>query len=249
MEIDWRKYIRKKTVSELVSELDENNNFDDFINNPLIKTKSIKEYFNNSNIFVTGASGFLGKVLIEKLLRSCVGISKIYILLRPKRGLGSDQRFKEFLKNKIFDRIHEKTPEVLNKLICIPGEINEPNIGLTEKDSITLQDRIDIVFHVAATVRFNEPLRDAANLNTFGTQRVMELCTKMKNLKVSCGLHCVTNLLHLKQILRNQSFSLELGACEYSLQQSILAECGRTSLRFNLRRRASDVYQWSWRFA
>lgn len=180
MEIDLSKYIRKKTQTEL----DENNNIEDFSNNPLITTRNIKEYFDGTNIFVTGSTGFLGKVLIEKLLRSCDGIGKIYILLRSKRGVGSEQRFEEFLKNRIFDNIREKIPGVLEKLVYIPGDINEPNIGMDESDRELLQDRIDIVFHVAATVRFNEPLKDAANLNTFGTQRVMELCTGMKNLKV-----------------------------------------------------------------
>jgi alcohol-forming fatty acyl-CoA reductase len=180
MELDLSKYIRKKTQAEL----DENNNVEDFSNNPLITTRSIKEYFDGTNIFVTGSTGFLGKVLIEKLLRSCDGIGKIYVLLRSKRGLGSEQRFDEFKKNKIFDNIREKIPEVLDKLVCVPGDINEANIGLDESDTKLLHDCIDIVFHVAATVRFNEPIKDAANLNTFGTQRVMELCTKMRNLKV-----------------------------------------------------------------
>lgn len=53
------------------------------------------------------------------------------------------------------------------------------------KDLIQIKDYVDIVFHVAATVRFNEQLKDAANLNTFGTQRVMELCTEIKGIKVS----------------------------------------------------------------
>lgn len=218
MEIDWNKYIRKKNETEI----DENNNADDFANNPLITTRSIKEYFDNAHIFVTGSTGFLGKVLIEKLLRSCNGISKIYILLRPKRGLGSEKRFDEFLKNKVFENILEKTPGVLSKLVCVPGDINEPNIGLTAYESKMLQDKIDIVFHVAATVRFNEPLKDAANLNTFGTKRVMELCTKMKNLKVSCASEA--NLLHLKRRLHNNIF-LEPGACQHCLQQSIFTEC------------------------
>lgn len=186
MELDWSKYIRKKTAEEL----DANNNVEDFLNNPLITTKSIKEYFDDTHIFVTGSTGFLGKVLIEKLLRSCNGLSKIYILLRSKRGLASEQRFEEFLTNKIFDNIREKTPEALRKLVCIPGDINEPNIGLDESDERMLREKIHIVFHVAATVRFNEPLKDAANLNTFGTQRVMELCTGMRHLKVRKIICC-----------------------------------------------------------
>lgn len=189
MEIDWSKYIRKKTAVDL----DENNNEEVFSSNPLITTRSIKEYFDGTTIFVTGSTGFLGKVLIEKLLRSCNGVERIFILLRPKRGLGSEQRFEEFTKNRIFDIIREKTPEVLHKLVCIPGDINESNLGLSASDTKQLVDQVNIVFHVAATVRFNEPLKDAANLNTFGTQRVMELCLRMSNLKVTARAranHC-----------------------------------------------------------
>lgn len=99
--------------------------------------------------------------------------------------MGSEQRFEEYLRNPIFERIRVKNPEILNKLYCIPGDINEPELGLDERDVRLLQQNIDIVFHVAATVRFNEPLKVAANLNTFGTRRVMELCTKMTKLKVN----------------------------------------------------------------
>ncbi|CAO1390836.1 unnamed protein product [Diamesa tonsa] len=163
--------------------MDLNNNIDDLCNSPLLKTQSIKEFFDGSNIFVTGSTGFLGKVLIEKLLRSCDGVCKIYILLRSKRGLGSEQRFNEFLKNQVFDRIRDKTPELLTKLVCVPGDINESELGIDATDLTQIKDHVDIVFHVAATVRFNEQLKDAANLNTFGTQRVMELCTQIKNIK------------------------------------------------------------------
>jgi fatty acyl-CoA reductase len=186
MEVDLSKYIRKKTPRDL---LDENNNLEDFAKNPNIKTRCIKEFFDNCNVFVTGSTGFLGKVLIEKLLRTCDGIEKIYILLRPKRGVGSEQRFEEYLRNPIFERIRMKNPEILNKLVCIPGDIKDPNIGLGDSDAKLLEN-VDIVFHVAATVRFNEPLRDAANLNTFGTRRIMELCTKMKKLKVCAIFKC-----------------------------------------------------------
>lgn len=181
MELDLSKYIRKKTTKEF---FDENNNFENFSTNPNIETRNIKDYFDNCNVFVTGSTGFLGKVLIEKLLRTCDGIEKIYILLRPKRGVESEQRFEEYLRNPIFERIRAKNSEVLSKLVCIPGDIKDSDIGLSDSDAKFLEENIHIVFHVAATVRFNEPLREAVNLNTFGTRRIMELCTKMTKLKV-----------------------------------------------------------------
>jgi FlaA1/EpsC-like NDP-sugar epimerase len=64
--------------------------------------QSIPEFYANQEIFVTGATGFLGKVLVEKLLRSCGDLQKIYILLRPKKGKSIDERLKELIGNLIF---------------------------------------------------------------------------------------------------------------------------------------------------
>lgn len=151
----------------------------------LIKTKNIKEYYDGVNIFMTGATGFLGKVLTEKLLRSCSGVKKIYILLRSKRGVDCERRFQEFVKNQVFDNIRKEDPSFYTKIVYLTGDISEPNVGLNENDTKLLKENVNIVFHVAATVRFNEALELAASLNTFGTQRVMELCSGMKALKVN----------------------------------------------------------------
>lgn len=51
--------------------------------------------------FITGGSGFLGKVLIEKLLRSCSQIDKIYILIRQKKGKEPKQRLEEIFNLKV----------------------------------------------------------------------------------------------------------------------------------------------------
>lgn len=154
-------------------------------------------------------------MLIEKLLYSCNDIKIIYVLLRPKRGLTSDQRYKEFIRNPVFDRIRSKSPEVLEKLMCVSGDITQNNIGLDECDLHKLSENVNIVFHVAATVRFDEGLKEAANLNTLGTQRVMELCSKMINIKVSVILN--EQLIFFKFIFL-LIFSLEYCACIDCLQ-------------------------------
>lgn len=59
---------------------------------------TIPEFYNNRDVFITGASGFVGKVLIEKLLRSCPGIKRIFLLLRVKRSKSINSRLEE-IKN------------------------------------------------------------------------------------------------------------------------------------------------------
>lgn len=73
------------------------------VTNRDVTTNNISEFYKGTNIFITGGTGFVGKALIEKLLRTCVTIENIYILVRPKRGLGVEQRLKELLKNPVSD--------------------------------------------------------------------------------------------------------------------------------------------------
>lgn len=95
------------TISELITDyhLDKStqNNNNNILNNIVNGEDglSINDFFQDAVIFVTGGTGFLGKALVEKLLRSCDGIKSIYILLRPKRGQNSEERYKEFVKNPV----------------------------------------------------------------------------------------------------------------------------------------------------
>lgn len=63
--------------------------------------QSIPEYYAGKCIFITGGTGFLGKVLIEKLLRSCPDIRKIYLLVRPKGDVGCEERVREILDSEV----------------------------------------------------------------------------------------------------------------------------------------------------
>lgn len=58
---------------------------------------SVKDFYRDRSIFITGGTGFMGKVLVEKLLRSCPGIKNIYLLMRPKNGQDVQQRLQELL--------------------------------------------------------------------------------------------------------------------------------------------------------
>lgn len=47
---------------------------------------NICEFFRGKNVLITGATGFCGKILVEKLIRSCAGIGKIFVIVRRKKN-------------------------------------------------------------------------------------------------------------------------------------------------------------------
>jgi len=66
---------------------------------------TIPEYYAGKNIFVTGATGFIGKVLVEKLLRSCPSVGDIYCLTRPKKGQGAADRLRQMLDEPVSEEL------------------------------------------------------------------------------------------------------------------------------------------------
>lgn len=55
----------------------------------------IPNFFRHRSIFITGSSGLVGKVLVEKILRACPEVGNIYVLLRGKKGLDVENRISQ----------------------------------------------------------------------------------------------------------------------------------------------------------
>ena len=61
---------------------------------------AIGSFYENRGVFVTGFTGFLGKVLVEKLLRSSPGV-RIYALIRPQGVKDARQRMETVLRDPV----------------------------------------------------------------------------------------------------------------------------------------------------
>lgn len=76
-------------------------------------------------------------------------------------------------------------------MVAIEGDITQPELAISNSDVALLARSVNIVFHSAATVKFDEKLKLSVTINLLGTQRLVQLCKRMDNLQVKT----TTNIL------------------------------------------------------
>lgn len=144
----------------------------------------LDDYYAGKTLLVTGGTGLVGKVLVEKLLRDLPQVRRIYVLIRPRAlpsgaELSPTERFaQEILATPAFDRLRKQLGEnfdgfVGEKVVAIGGDLTEERLGLSGDTYRRLQREVDIVVNSAAVVSFDAPLDQALLMNTLGTRRVL----------------------------------------------------------------------------
>ncbi|MCC5952011.1 MAG: HAD-IB family hydrolase [Acidimicrobiia bacterium] len=137
----------------------------------------IRESLDGKRIFLTGATGFLGTNVLERLLRSVPGCH-VTLLVRPGRRSSIEQRVKrEILRNDAFDRLRTEHGKdgfeqlCAERLAVVAGDVSRDGLGLDDAGRAALAD-VDVVIHSAATVSFDSPLDSAVEVNLLGPTRI-----------------------------------------------------------------------------
>ncbi|XP_031773360.1 putative fatty acyl-CoA reductase CG5065 isoform X1 [Apis florea] len=172
---------------------------------------SISEWLQGRNVFITGGSGFMGKVLIYKLLVSCDYLENIFVLIRKKRDVDPQSRMQYMIKENPLKIIKEKYPEKIEKIKLIQGDTTDEHLALSTADKQRLLKEVSVVFHMAANVKFDLTLKQAITINTLGTKNVINLAKKMEHLK--SFIHVSTSYCHCNESVleeRNYPAPVEL---------------------------------------
>ncbi|KAL0103232.1 hypothetical protein PUN28_017512 [Cardiocondyla obscurior] len=160
-------------------------------------SKSIPTFYAGQSILLTGATGFMGKVFIEKVLRTCSDVREIFLVIRPKKGLSVNQRLEKILHLPLYERLRNERPFSFQKLIPISGDATEKGFGLSASDRQMLIERVTIIVHGSASVRFNNTLQFAIFTNTRATRDICILAQNMKNLLAV--VHISTAFAHVNE--------------------------------------------------
>ncbi|KAF9373330.1 cyclin-dependent kinase inhibitor far1 [Podila verticillata] len=148
-------------------------------------------YTENNVIFLTGGTGFVGKTLLEKILRSLPQIKKIYLLLRATGDEMLQGRVdQEIFGSRLFDTLktqynneNEFYDKVVKKIVPVQGDISLERLGMSERDLEMIQRDTTVLVHSAASVSLMDPLNVALELNTRGSLRTFDVARTLPLLK------------------------------------------------------------------
>ncbi len=146
---------------------------------------SIREYFAGKEVLITGATGLVGKVLLEKILHDLPEIPRVYVLIRKKVSRAGktdspqERLHKEILASSAFDRLRQIHGDSFSSLVrdkveAVPGDLAEEHLGMDDLTRLRLQERVRVIINCAAVVTFDAPIGAALNLNTLGPMRILE---------------------------------------------------------------------------
>ncbi|HUE67356.1 MAG TPA: fatty acyl-CoA reductase, partial [Candidatus Acidoferrum sp.] len=140
----------------------------------------IADALKGKTILVTGSTGFLGKSIVEKCLRSIPQVKRINLAIRssPRRS-AAERLEREVLASPAFKRLKEELGEerfaalAREKLAVVEIDLGRDGLGLSEGSREQLRAS-DVVIHSAAAVEFDNPADLSAQTNLLGAARLVE---------------------------------------------------------------------------
>ncbi|KZY58586.1 hypothetical protein A3752_11610 [Oleiphilus sp. HI0081] len=146
------------------------------------ESSMVKETLKGKNILITGCTGFLGKVVLEKIIRSTPDVASIHLLIRGNARYNSAQERleQEVLSSSVFGHLKSLDEQAfknfcLTKLNIVSGQLTDKLFGLDEDSFDELASKIDVIVNSAASVDFREPLDKALAINTLSLKNIIEL--------------------------------------------------------------------------
>src|SRR5262249_17249187 len=124
-------------------------------------------------ILLTGATGFLGAFLLDELLRETD--AQIVCLVRANDADQGRERIAHNLQQYGLDH-----PDFEQRVVAVPGNLEQPLLGLSSVEFDRLAEEIDVIYHNGAVVNLIYPYSQLRAANVGGTREILRLATKVR---------------------------------------------------------------------
>lgn len=134
-----------------------------------------------AHLLLTGVTGFVGKVVLEQLLRcrESLGIDTVYVLIRPKRDRRSGETRparERFLAEVASSRCYTRLPADWTRHVqVVGGDLTLAGLGIEAEEKRQLQAQLTHLINCAASVEFDLPLAEAAASNITSALNLLEV--------------------------------------------------------------------------
>ncbi len=142
----------------------------------------VSQLFRQHEILLTGANGFLGKVILGMLIDRYPDFKHLHVLLRPQGDLSAAERFhSQTLSSPALAAIVEKAAAergndfLKNKITVWPGDVGRPNCGLDAATLEGLKGRVGLIINCAGLVDFFPPVDESFRSNVDGVEYVVAI--------------------------------------------------------------------------
>ncbi|KAF3525929.1 hypothetical protein F2Q69_00049202 [Brassica cretica] len=142
----------------------------------------IVRFLKGKSYLVTGATGYLSKVLIEKLLRASPEIGKIFLLIKANDQESANKRLYDELLKQIHGSYYEDFMK--SKLIPVLGDIAQENLGFDSEIAAKISDEIDVIISCGGRTTFDDRYDSALSVNALGPGRLLSFAKDCKKLKL-----------------------------------------------------------------
>ncbi|KXJ72101.1 hypothetical protein RP20_CCG018921 [Aedes albopictus] len=159
---------------------------------------AVRSFYKDATVLICGATGFLGQILLEKILRT-LEPRTVYLLIRRKKGLDVEQRLQMLMQGVVFDRV--RSLPVVSRVQAIEMDMTRPDLGLNEETRRCLIEEVHVVFQLAAHVNFMTPLHRILKENVEYNLHLYDLMSHMKNLRVAMHVSTMFSNCDRKVIL------------------------------------------------
>lgn len=138
--------------------------------------------FQQHEILLTGANGFLGKVVLTLLADRFPELKGVHLLLRPKRDLTAPERFRrEILESPPLAPVIEKRGLRFfeERFHVWAGDVGEPDCGVSADDLESLRGRVGVIINCAGLVEFYPPVDESFRSNVEGARHAAALAKRI----------------------------------------------------------------------